>query len=161
MPASQNSSTEPQSKFLLRALVVLLVFITVESVLGTLRVLFLEPRMGAEPAQWTGFVTGSAALLIVAYLLIEWVRIPRRAALLQVGMLWVGLTFSFEMAIGYMRGRSWQSLLAGYDITHGELMAIALVLVLFAPLIAAGLRSSVPQSKAARPGRPSTSAGPR
>jgi len=117
--------------------------------------------MGAEPAQWTGFVTGSAALLIVAYLLIEWVRIPRRAALLQVGMLWVGLTFSFEMAIGYMRGRSWQSLLAGYDIVHGGLMEIALVLVLFAPLIAAWLRSSVPQSKAARPGRPSTSAGPR
>jgi hypothetical protein len=54
----------------------------------------------------------------------------------------VALTFAFEMAIGHMRGRSWQSLLAGYDIAHGGLMAIALVLVLFAPLIAAWLRSS-------------------
>jgi hypothetical protein len=142
MPARQKSLTEPESKFLLRALVVWIVFITVESVLGTLRVLFLEPRMGAEPAQWTGFVTGSAALLIVAYLLIGWIRIPRWAALLEIGLLWVGLTFAFEMAIGYMRGRSWQSLLAGYDIAHGGLMAIALVLVLFAPLIAAWLRSS-------------------
>jgi hypothetical protein len=137
-----NSLTGPQSKFRLRALVVWLVFITVESVLGTLRVLFLEPRMGAEPAQWTGFVTGSAALLIVAYLLIEWIRIPRWVALLEIGLLWVALTFSFEMAIGFIRGRSWQSLLAGYDIAHGGLMAIALVLVLFAPLIAAWLRSS-------------------
>lgn len=140
--ASQNSLTEPQSKFLLRALVVWLVFITVESVLGTLRVLFLEPRMGAEPAQWTGFVTGSAALLIVAYLLIGWIRAPRWAALLEIGMLWMALTFAFEIAIGYMRGRTWQSLLAGYDIAHGGLMAIALMLVLFAPLIAAWLRSS-------------------
>lgn len=142
MPASRKSLRERESKFRLRALVVWLVFITIESVLGTLRVLFLEPRMGAEPAQWTGFVTGSAALLIVAYLLIEWIGIPRWAALLEIGMLWAALTFSFEMAIGYMRGRSWQSLRAGYDIAHGGLMAIALVLVLFAPLIAAWLRSS-------------------
>jgi hypothetical protein len=142
MPARQKSLREPKSKFLLRALVVWLVFIAVESVLGTLRVLFLEPRLGAEPAQWTGFVTGSAALLIVAYLFIEWIRIPRWAALLEIGMLWVALTFAFEMAIGHVRGRSWQSLLAGYDIAHGGLMAIALVLVLFAPLVAAWLRSS-------------------
>lgn len=142
MPTSQKSLTEPQGKFLLRALAVWFVFIAVESVFGTLRVLFLEPRMGAEPAQWTGFVTGSAALLIVAYLLIGWVRVEGRAALLEIGLLWAALTFSFEMAIGYMRGRSWQSLLAGYDIAHGGLMAIALVLVLFAPLIAAWLRNS-------------------
>ena len=142
MPNGQKSLTETHSKFLLRALVVWLVFITVESLLGTLRVLFLEPRMGAEPAQWTGFVTGSAALLIVAYLLIEWIRAARWAALLEIGVLWVVLTFAFEMAIGHLRGRSWQSLLAGYDIAHGGLMAIALVLVLLAPLIAAWLRNS-------------------
>ena len=142
MPSGQKSLTEPQSKFFLRALVVWLVFITVESVFGTLRVLFLEPRMGAEPAQWTGFVTGSAALLIVAYLLIGWIHVVRWPTLLEIGVLWVALTFSFEMAIGHLRGRSWQSLLADYDIAHGGLMAIALVLVLFAPLIAAWLRNS-------------------
>jgi hypothetical protein len=142
MPASKKSLKVGQSRFRLRALVVWLVFITVETLFGTLRVFFLEPRMGAEPAQWTGFVTGSAALLIVAYLLIDWIRVPRWAALLEIGALWVVLTFSFEMAIGHLRGRSWQSLLAGYDIAHGGLMAIALVLVLFAPLIAAWLRDS-------------------
>jgi len=141
MPARQKSLREPQSKLLLRALAVWLVFITVESVLGTLRVLFLEPRIGAEPAQWTGFVTGSAALLIVVYLLIEWIRVERWSALLEIGVLWAVLTFSFEMIIGHMRGRNWQSLLADYDIVHGGLMAIALVLLLFAPLIAAWLRN--------------------
>lgn len=141
MPARQKTFKEAQSRLLLRALAVWLVFITVESVLGTLRVLFLEPRMGAEPAQWTGFVTGSAALLIVAYLLIEWIRVERWSALLEIGVLWVVLTFSFEMIIGHMRGRSWQSLLADYDIAHGGLMALALVLLLFAPLIAAWLRN--------------------
>ena len=140
MPASGKSSTGHPSTFLLRALVVWLLFITVESVLGTLRVLFLEPRMGAEPAQWTGFVTGSAALLIVAYLLIGWIRAARRAALLEIGVLWMVLTFFFEMAVGHWRGRSWQSLLADYDLAHGGLMAIALLLLLFAPLIAAWLR---------------------
>ena len=124
----------------MRALVVWLLFITVESVLGTFRTLFLEPRIGAEPAQWTGFVTGSAALLIVAYLLIGWIRAVRLAALLEIGVLWALLTFSFEMAIGHLRGRSWQALLADYDIAHGGLMALALLLLLFAPLIAAWLR---------------------
>lgn len=142
MPASKKPLAELQGKFLLRALVVWLVFITVESVLGTLRILFLEPRMGAEPALGTGFVTGSAALLIVAYLFIEWIRVGRWAELLEVGLLWVVLTFTFEMAIGHLRGRSWQSLLADYDIAHGGLMAIALLLLLVAPLIAAWLRNS-------------------
>jgi len=41
-----------------------------------------------------------------------------------------------------MRGRSWQSLLADYDIAHCGLMPIALALLLFAPLIAAWLRNS-------------------
>jgi hypothetical protein len=151
MQARQKSLREPQSKFLLRALAVWFVFITVESVLGTLRVFFLLPRIGAEPAQWTGFVTGSAALLIVAYLLIEWIGVERRAALLGIGLLWVALTFAFEMLIGHMRGRRWHSLLADYDIAHGGLMALALVLLLFAPLIAAWLRDSkAPQSKTKR-----------
>jgi hypothetical protein len=142
MRTGQKLLATPRSKFLLRALVVWLVFIAVESVLGTLRVLFLEPRMGAEPAQVTGLVTGAAALLVVAYLFIEWIRVKRWAALLGIGVLWVALTFSFEMVIGHMRGLSWQSLLADYDIAHGGLMAIALVLLLFAPLIAAWLRNS-------------------
>jgi hypothetical protein len=117
------------------------VFITVESILGTLRVLFLEPRMGAEVAQRIGLITGSAALLIVTYLLIVWMRAEGRAALLGVGALWLVLTFSFEMVVGRLRGRNWQSLLADYDITQGGLMSIAMLLLLFAPLIAAAFRN--------------------
>ncbi|MGZ4889731.1 MAG: hypothetical protein ACXWBH_11150, partial [Candidatus Angelobacter sp.] len=54
------------------------------------------------------------------------------------------LTFSFEMVIGNLRGRSWKSLLAEYDVTRGGLMPVALVLLLFAPLIAVKLRSRKP-----------------
>ena len=127
-----------------RALVVWLVFIGIESVLGTLRVLFLEPRIGAVLAQRIGLITGSAALLIVTYLLIGWVRAEGRTALLEVGVLWVSLTFTFEMGIGHLRGRSWRSLLADYDIVHGGLMPAALALLLFAPLIAVRLQGRKP-----------------
>jgi hypothetical protein len=122
-------------------LAVWLVFITVESVLGTLRVLFLEPRIGVEAAQRIGLVTGAAALLIVTYLLIVWMRVKGRAALLGVGALWLVFTFAFEMVVGRLRGRSWQSLLTDYDIARGGLMSIAMLLLLFAPMIAAGLRN--------------------
>ncbi|MGZ7082390.1 MAG: hypothetical protein ACXVIO_04275 [Candidatus Angelobacter sp.] len=141
MPTGKRPLTGPGNMLLLRAFVVWLVFITVESVLGTLRVLFLERRMGAALAQRIGLIIGSAALLIVAYLFIIWIRAEGRAALLEVGVLWVVLTFSFEMVIGNLRGRSWQSLLADYDVTRGGLMPVALILLLFAPLIAARLRS--------------------
>ncbi|MBZ5504823.1 MAG: hypothetical protein LAO78_04980 [Acidobacteriia bacterium] len=123
-----------------RALVVWLVFIGIESVLGSLRGVFLEPRIGAALAQRIGLTTGSVALLIVTYLLIGWVRAEGRTALLEVGVLWVALTFTFEMVIGHLRGRSWRSLLADYDIAHGGLMSVALALLLFAPLIAVRLR---------------------
>lgn len=141
MPAGQRSLIGHGSQAFLRALAVWLVFITVESILGTLRVLFLEPRIGAEVAQRIGLITGSAALLIVTYLLIVWMRAEGRAALLGVGALWVVLTFSFEMVVGRLRGRNWQSLLADYDIRRGGLMSIAMLLLLLAPLIAAGFRN--------------------
>jgi len=141
MPTSQRSLIGHGSQAFLRALVVWLVFIAVESFLGTLRVLFLEPRIGADAAQRIGLITGSVALLIVTYLLIVWMRVEGRAALLGVGALWLMLTLAFEMVAGRWRGRSWQSLLADYDMTRGGLMSIAMLLLLFAPLIAAEVRN--------------------
>ena len=149
-PSQNRPFTEARRAFrwcaLGRSLVVWLVFIGIESVLGTLRVLFLEPRIGAAWAQRIGLTTGSVALLIVTYLLIGWVRAEGRTALLEVGVLWVALTFAFEMVIGHLRGRSWRSLLADYDIVHGGLMSVALALLLFAPLIAVRLRRRKPPS---------------
>lgn len=125
---------------LLRAFVIWLVFITVESVLGTLRVLFLERRMGAALAQRIGLIIGSAALLIVAYLFI-WIRAEGRAHSLKWECCGWFLPSLSKWSFGNLRGRSWKSLLADYDVTRGGLMPVALVLLLFAPLIAVKLRS--------------------
>ena len=63
MPAGQRSLIGHGSQAFLRALAVWLVFITVESILGTLRVLFLEPRIGAEvgAADWVDHRVSGAA----------------------------------------------------------------------------------------------------
>ena len=144
MPVVQGSPKELRSKLLLRGLVVWLVFIIVESVLGTLRILFVETQVGAEVAQRIGLIAGSVALLAVAYLFINWLGAAGWAALVEVGVFWVVLTFFFEMGIGHLRGRNWQSLLADYNVMHGGLMSVAMVLLLFAPLIARTLRSRKP-----------------
>ncbi|HET6935432.1 MAG TPA: hypothetical protein VFI72_11385, partial [Candidatus Angelobacter sp.] len=91
----------------LRAVIVWLTFMALETVHGTLRVLFMEPAMGARLARRLSFFTGSALMFLVIYLMIRWIGAHSRKSLLQIGALWVVLTFAFEMMIGRLLGRTW------------------------------------------------------
>jgi hypothetical protein len=125
-----------------RALAVWLVFIVTESILGTLRTLFLEPRIGVVQAKQIGLVVGCVALLLIAWLTINWIRAASRGALVSIGMLWAALTFAFEMALGRVLGRSWETLFADYDPVHGGLMWFAMIALLFAPTLASAWRNN-------------------
>lgn len=138
---SPPSNATTSAAVLGRAFVVWLIFIVAESVLGTLRAVFLQPRVGGAAAQQIGFVTGSLALLLITWLMIRWIRAETNSVLIAIGVLWAALTFVFEMVLGRALGKSWDQLLADYNPLRGGLMWLALLLLLFAPLIAGRLRS--------------------
>jgi hypothetical protein len=127
--------------FLKRALAVWLILIGVEFVHGILRTSFLVPVVGDFRARQIGVFIGSALILVVACLLVGWLRAPDTKSLLLVGVLWLVLTVAFELGFGhFVFGRSWESLGEDYNIPKGGLLPFGLVVLVFSPLIAARMR---------------------
>jgi hypothetical protein len=54
-------------------------------------------------------------------------------------MLWAVLTFAFEAAVAWTMGLSLAAFLADYDPRRGGLMLFGLLVLLFAPVLAARL----------------------
>ncbi|MCU0224340.1 MAG: hypothetical protein MUF27_09760 [Acidobacteria bacterium] len=113
----------------------------VESIHGTLRVLWLQPRVGELRARQIAFVTGSMLIVAVAALTVKWIGARGRRDLLLVGLLWAGLMLLFELVLGRLAsGYSWDRIAADYDPRRGGLMAFGLLLVAAAPWLGARLR---------------------
>lgn len=131
----------------LKAFATWLLFIVVESLNGTIRELWLVPALGNVRAHQIAFVSGSILILTIATLLIRWLHPSRIVQLLQVGFLWLVLTLGFEISLErFILGYSWNRIAADYNPAQGGLMAFGLMLLLFAPLIAAKLRGALPGS---------------
>jgi hypothetical protein len=126
-----------------RALIAWLALIAAESVHGVLRNLFLVPAVGDPLSRRIGVVVGSALVLAVAFLLIGWIRPSSSRAALGIGALWLVLTLAFEFSLGRALGRTWDQLLADYDLTRGGYLSFGVLLLAFAPWIAAKLRGSL------------------
>jgi hypothetical protein len=92
-------------------------------------------------ARQIGVFIGSVLILLVAYLLVGWLRAPDRKSLMLVGILWLVLTVAFEFGVGhFVFGRSWESLGEDYDVPKGGLLPFGLVVLALSPLIAAWMR---------------------
>jgi hypothetical protein len=95
---------------------------------GAARELLYRDRVGDLTAHQLS--TGTALGLFAAYL--WWLErrwpIPTRRDALEVGMAWLVLTVAFEFGFGHWAdGRSWEELLADYDLRQGRLWPLLLV----------------------------------
>ena len=125
----------------LRASVVWLVIIGVETAHGILRTVLLVPVIGDFPARQVGVFTGSVLILGVAVLFIRWVRAGTNPRLLAVGLWWAVLTVLFEVGLGRrVLGLPWDRLLEDYDLTRGGVLGLGLLFMAVTPLLAARLR---------------------
>ena len=60
---------------------------------------------------------------------------------MAIGFLWLILTVTFEIAFGRaVVGASWQRIGSDYNLVHGGLLPIGLILLALAPLITAKSR---------------------
>ena len=123
----------------LRALAVWLVLISVEIVHGTLRTLWLAPHVGDFRSRQIGVFTGSILILVVAYLFARWLHADSTKSLLLIGLTWLALTVCFELGVGRLF-RSWEDLMSDYDILHGGLLPLGLIVLALSPWISARLR---------------------
>ena len=131
--------------FLLRALVVWLVIIAVETVHGILRTLLLVPMMGDFPARQISVFTGSLLIFGVTLLFINWIAARTTLQLLMVGTIWVLLTILFEITLGRLvLDLSWDRITEDYDITRGGFLGFGLLFMALSPLLAATFRRTIP-----------------
>ncbi len=127
--------------FLLRALVVWLVIIAVETIHGILRTLLLVPMMGDFPARQISVFTGSFLIFGVTLFFINWIAAKTTLQLLIVGVLWVALTVIFEITLGRLvLDLSWDRITEDYNIARGGLLGLGLLFMAVSPLLAAKLR---------------------
>jgi hypothetical protein len=126
-----------------RVIRVWLVIIASESMLGTLRTLYLAPRIGEVNARQIGVVVAIAVTLAIATAFSRWIGPRTKLAWMAVGLVWAGLTVVFEFILGRALGLSWQRLLADYDPTQGGLMLVGLIGVIYCPRIAARIRGTL------------------
>ncbi len=123
--------------FLLRALLVWLVIIAVETFHGILRTLLLVPMMGDFPARQISVLTGSLLIFGVTLFFINWIEARSRLQLLIVGTIWVLLTILFEIALGRLvLNLSWERITEDYDITRGGFLGFGLLFMAVSPLLA-------------------------
>jgi hypothetical protein len=126
-----------------RAVFAWLLIAAVETVHGTFRILFVEPRLGLLRAHQISVATGLLLILGVAWLTIRWIAGGARLKLgtiWRMGALWLVLMLAFEFGLGFALGRTAGDLLADYDLSRGRLMLLGMPVMLVAPWIAARLR---------------------
>jgi hypothetical protein len=123
-----------------RALLVWMLIILAETAHGALRELLIAPVLGDLHARQVGVPVGCILIFLVSALTVRWIGARGRGTWLAIGLLWVVLTLTFEIASGRALGYSWVRLLSDYNPARGGLLAIGMMFLGLAPLLAAKLR---------------------
>lgn len=127
---------------MLRGLRVWLVIMTLETVHGVLRGLFLVPWVGEAAASRIGWPIGLLIVMAVTFSLIGRTSLRDRGQLLRLGALWALLTLVFEIAIGLLRGLDAPRIWSEINPLAGGLMLYSVIVMALAPYAASRLRSS-------------------
>lgn len=111
-------------------------FIPVPIINGTLRESWYKAKVGEFGANVIGFLVLSIFFLIYTYLFFKNdLGSLGTSRLFLMGGIWLGLTLVFEFGMGFMGGRSWNYMLADYNLFKGRLWPLVLIIIFFAPLI--------------------------
>jgi hypothetical protein len=124
-----------------RAVGLWVLLMAAETLQGLWGVKVLTIWVGDEFARDVGVFTGSLIILLIAFACIGWISARDPKVLLMVGATWVALTISYEAVLGRIAfARSWSEIAADFDVSRGRLLPFGLLVLLFAPLLAAWVR---------------------
>jgi hypothetical protein len=126
---------------LLRSLAVWLALMGAEVLHGIARTAFLAPRVGDFRARQIAVFTGSVLIFAITLAFVRWLRPARASQALGIGVLWLGLTLSFELFLGrVVLGLPWERLASDYNLLQGGLLPLGLLVLTLSPLLAGKLR---------------------
>lgn len=102
----------------LRAFLVWLLIIAVETCHGIVRTIFISPTTGDFHSRQLGVFVGALLIFIISLLLVRFINTTKKSTLLSIGLGWVFLTLLFEIILGRLLGLgySWNRLLADYNL---------------------------------------------
>jgi hypothetical protein len=82
-----------------------------------------------------GVSAGTASVAFLGYFALLQHRRPLRSRpqALQVGGVWTALTVCFEFGLGRAQGKAWSEMSAEYDVRHGRLWPIVLLVIALGP----------------------------
>ena len=122
----------------LRALAIWCGLLIVAFLNGAVRVMWLMPTLGDSSAHLLSALILSTVVIVVAWRAIAWLHPHSANEAMLIGDEWVLLTIAFEFLAGYyLFGASWETLLAQYDVSRGEMWVLVLITMLMAPTAAA------------------------
>ncbi|MCW5979805.1 MAG: hypothetical protein KIT09_17120 [Bryobacteraceae bacterium] len=130
---------------LLRAVAIWFALVAVAIANGAARNAWIMPRFGELAAHALSTVSLCAAIFVVSWLSIRWLRPAGPRAALRIGGLWLLLTVAFEFLAGhYLFGNPWSRLFADYNLLAGRVWVFVLATTLLAPLLAGRARRMWP-----------------
>jgi hypothetical protein len=124
-----------------RALQVWLVILILANINGAVREALLIRSLGPVTGRAFSTILLSGIVFLLTWLTIRWIGPTRPGEAFQIGVFWLALTLAFEFLVGhYVFRQPWPALLEDYDLKRGRIWILTLVVVLFAPLVAAHLK---------------------
>jgi len=125
---------------LVRAIWVWVAFFVLAVLNGLLRDAFYVPEWGP-----LGGRIGGTLIFIVAILIVMAIFLRSNAAsltrlrLVELGLLWLGLSLFFELAVTrWVMEESWETILSHYDVAAGRLHVFVRVVEFFGPILLGG-----------------------
>ena len=139
--SAENGGTQAPSRLVGKSLLVWLGLIAAEIIHGILRAVFLVPVVGEFRSNQIGVLTGSAIILVIAWLTIRWIGATQPFEQLTVGGIWLTLTVTFEVLFGrFAVGLTWERIGSDYNLREGGLMPLGLFVLFFSPMMMEKLR---------------------
>jgi hypothetical protein len=126
---------------ILRALVVWVVIIAVETIHGVIRQTLIAPAVGDLPARQIGVFVGSVLILAVVWLFVDWLHAYSFKSKIVIGLFWCALTFAFEVLLGLSLGFRTERIFADYDLTQGGFMLFGMIVLAFSLVIVSKFRA--------------------
>lgn len=99
------------------------------------------PALGKSPGLILsgGFLYG--LVVAVAYATLPWFGRAPAAIYTAIGFAWLCLTLMFEFVFGHLiQGKTWSQLLDAYTFKDGNIWSVVVLVIMFAPYVAAKIK---------------------